>query len=156
MDKPEPILRQMTEADIGAVSALEQQCFSIPWSEGSLRFAVESPLHHAVVLTVSEEVAGFAICAALFEECEIMDIAVAENARRQGYGALLMDELLRFAADAGCTHALLEVRESNLPARALYRKKGFSVYGRRGNYYHRPTEDALLMRWEKEAENASV
>jgi [ribosomal protein S18]-alanine N-acetyltransferase len=40
---------------------------------------------------------------------------------------------------------LLEVRESNLGARRLYEKLGFSQQGRRSNYYHEPEEDALLL-----------
>jgi len=41
---------------------------------------------------------------------------------------------------------LLEVRESNLAARKLYEKLGFSEEGRRSNYYHEPREDAMLLR----------
>jgi ribosomal-protein-alanine N-acetyltransferase len=41
---------------------------------------------------------------------------------------------------------LLEVRESNLPARGLYEKHGFHVHGRRRAYYQRPVEDAVLYR----------
>lgn len=155
MDKPCPILRRMTEGDIEAVEKIERDCFSVPWSVESLRFAVASGVHHTVVLTAEEEVVGFGICAAVFEDCEIMDIAVAENARRKGYGATLLEEMLRFAVNAGCERVLLEVRESNLPAKALYKKKGFAEYGRRRGYYSCPAEDALLMRLDL-AEKASV
>ena len=40
---------------------------------------------------------------------------------------------------------LLEVRESNLPAQNCYAQAGFTVVGRRKNYYELPKEDALLM-----------
>ena len=39
-----------------------------------------------------------------------------------------------------------EVRKSNLAARALYEKLGFSLIGERKNYYKDPTEDACLYR----------
>ena len=39
----------------------------------------------------------------------------------------------------------LEVRESNVPARRLYGKFGFSEAGRRRGFYSDPKEDALLL-----------
>ena len=39
---------------------------------------------------------------------------------------------------------LLEVRESNEPAKNLYIKNGFSPIAVRKNYYTSPREDALL------------
>ena len=39
----------------------------------------------------------------------------------------------------------LEVRQSNIPAVALYERFGFSVDGIRKNYYKNPTENAVLM-----------
>jgi ribosomal-protein-alanine N-acetyltransferase len=46
---------------------------------------------------------------------------------------------------AGAVTVLLEVRESNVAARRLYRKLGFTEHGRRSNYYLQPAEDALLL-----------
>ena len=40
----------------------------------------------------------------------------------------------------------LEVRESNVAARALYASRGFSAVGRRRGYYRHPVEDALVLR----------
>jgi [ribosomal protein S18]-alanine N-acetyltransferase len=37
------------------------------------------------------------------------------------------------------------VRESNTPARTLYRKHGFSDVGIRKDYYEKPSENAILM-----------
>ena len=45
----------------------------------------------------------------------------------------------------GVRSVLLEVRESNLPAQKCYERAGFTVVGRRKNYYELPKEDALLM-----------
>jgi len=41
----------------------------------------------------------------------------------------------------------LEVRASNIPAIALYRRLGFSDAGTRPGYY-RNGDDALLLRWD--------
>ena len=42
-------------------------------------------------------------------------------------------------------HIVLEVRPSNIAARALYNKFGFKTMGIRRNYYIDPVEDALIM-----------
>ena len=39
----------------------------------------------------------------------------------------------------------LEVRESNVHAIEMYEKFGYTVLGRRKNFYRCPVEDALLM-----------
>ncbi len=42
-------------------------------------------------------------------------------------------------------YSVLEVRESNLSAQALYHKYEYEVVGRRKGYYRDNAEDALLM-----------
>jgi ribosomal-protein-alanine N-acetyltransferase len=46
----------------------------------------------------------------------------------------------------GVRSLYLEVRESNVSARALYDSRSFAQVGRRKGYYRSPIEDALLMR----------
>jgi ribosomal-protein-alanine N-acetyltransferase len=58
----------------------------------------------------------------------------------------LIDNVLREARKNGALAILLEVRESNAAARALYAKVGFREEGRRPRYYRDPDEDAVLMR----------
>jgi len=42
-------------------------------------------------------------------------------------------------------HLTLEVRASNAPAQALYRRFGFAPVGVRRNYYEETNEDAIIM-----------
>ncbi len=77
-------------------------------------------------------------------EWEIENVVVAEDFRRHGIGAGLMRSVIaeweKFAGAA----LLLEVRESNAAARALYTKHGLRETGRRRGYYRDPVEDAVL------------
>jgi len=76
------------------------------------------------------------------DEYEILNLAVGAGQRRQGVASRLLGEFL-----SGVTGAVyLEVRESNEAARALYRRWAFSEEGVRRGYYHRPVEDAVVMR----------
>jgi ribosomal protein S18 acetylase RimI-like enzyme len=80
----------------------------------------------------------------LGEEVEVLDVAVAAKHRRQGNARFLLEEFLRLVQEHDTRGVFLEVRESNVPAIALYRKFGFSTSGRRPNYYQQPDEAAIL------------
>ena len=81
----------------------------------------------------------------LGEEAEILDIAVAEKHRRHGNARFLLKKFVELVRQHGIGDVFLEVRESNFPAIALYRKFGFSTSGRRLNYYQHPQEAAILL-----------
>ena len=82
------------------------------------------------------------------QEVEIFDVAVDVRFRRQGIASFLLENVLALAKARGAKQIFLEVRESNAAAITLYRKFGFSVAGRRSNYYRDPAAAALLLRLE--------
>ena len=82
-----------------------------------------------------------------FDDAEIIMIATDPARRREGIGKLLLEDLIKEAQrrKAGCI--FLEVRETNFPARAMYRGAGFTEEGVRRGYYHDPPENAVIMRY---------
>jgi ribosomal-protein-alanine acetyltransferase len=106
------------------------------------------------VLVIEQEgkVSGFVIgheigSHQLGGEWEIENIAVTGSAQRSGLGTRLLGEFLNLVRERGGRAIFLEVRESNLAARALYRKLAFVETGRRKNYYENPPEDALILQF---------
>ena len=93
-------------------------------------------------------VAGYCGIYLAADEGEITNVAVAECFRRRGIAGLLVEQILTESRNRGAARVFLEVRESNFPAIQLYEKHGFQVVGTRRAFYQKPTEDALLMRWE--------
>jgi ribosomal-protein-alanine N-acetyltransferase len=89
---------------------------------------------------------GFLIAHRIDTEWELENLAVALTARRQGVGAHLLDELIADTRAERGSAIILEVRESNHAARALYRKLGFVETGLRKSYYKDPPEAATLCR----------
>ena len=89
---------------------------------------------------------GFLIASHVDPEWELENIVVALTARRSGLGKRLLEGLLAAAAETNSVSVFLEVRESNLAARALYESAGFRLEGQRKLYYTNPSEDALLYR----------
>jgi ribosomal-protein-alanine N-acetyltransferase len=103
-----------------------------------------------VSLVVEQEcgVVGFIVGRQVEFEWEIENVAVTASARRLGLGTRLVGEFLRLARVHGGSAVFLEVRESNLAARALYEKWAFVESGRRRGYYSDPAEDALVLRFD--------
>jgi ribosomal protein S18 acetylase RimI-like enzyme len=93
----------------------------------------------------ADEVAGFLVARRLSSDLEILNFAVESEWRRCGTGAKLLGAALQWAQAFQATHAILEVRASNLGALRFYERHKFEVVGRRPDYYTAPVEDALLL-----------
>lgn len=138
---------QIREKDLEELAALEQEIFPDPWSKKGLEETLGQP--GAVIFGVWEEeiLAGYVIFYYVPDEGEIARIGVARPFRRRGAAGMLFERLLMFCAERGVEKLFLEVRESNAPARAFYRKCGFKENGIRKKFYTNPSEDAILMDW---------
>lgn len=141
----EYIIVPMDRGHIPQIAALERECFSTPWSENMLSDALFDPKASFIVAEDGEGgVLGYAGLQVVLDEGYIDNIAVDPNARRHGVADELLDVFCRFGA-ANLAFLTLEVRASNEPALALYRKHGFEEAGRRKDYYSKPREDAVIM-----------
>ncbi|MFZ0799631.1 MAG: ribosomal protein S18-alanine N-acetyltransferase [Terriglobales bacterium] len=87
---------------------------------------------------------GFVCVKAVANEWEIENVVVAAAFLRRGIANELLRKLIQRAQNEAASAILLEVRESNGPARRLYEKCGFCEVGRRRAYYRNPVEDAIL------------
>lgn len=133
-------------ADLDAIHAIEVASFSDPWSRSGLRDTILGGNATIVVAASGERVLGFAVLLVAADEAEIANVAVATPERRRGIGAALVDHLLEVASTRGAQAVHLEVRESNVAARALYAARQFREVARRRRYYRMPDEDAVVMR----------
>ncbi len=127
------------------IAALEEATFSLPWDEASIRAELENPLALWLVCTENETVLGYVGSQTVFEDADILNVAVRPEARRRGIAAALLRELEPMLTARGAERITLEVRASNAPAIALYRKLGYVQVGLRKNYYEKPREDALIL-----------
>lgn len=141
-------LRAADESDLATICRIERASFADPWSESDfrsmLRFAAGIFLVSAPFSTGS--VKGYVIALAVLDEAEIINLGVDAGSRRMGIGGRLLDEALARVEAKGVVTTFLEVRESNVAARALYGSRGFSEISRRRGYYRTPVEDALVLR----------
>ena len=135
----------MAEAQVGQIAALEAETFSLPWDEASIRRELTNRLSLWLVALEDETVLGYVGSQTVFEETDILNVCTAPAARRQGVAEALMTELEKQLAPKGVEKIALEVRASNEPAIALYKKLGYTRVGLRRGYYEKPREDALVL-----------
>lgn len=144
--------------DIGQISSMEKEFFSVPWSEASIGHYAEAGNTIFVVArsprTVPwefddgvrnvREVAGYAAVFCAADEGNLVSIGVKPQYREMGIARELLDICAEMAAGRGIASIYLEVRESNEAAIGLYEKTGFEKTGKRPRFYRDPEEDALL------------
>ena len=134
----------MEYSEIERVAEIEAECFSMPWS----RQAFEEELHLdtaiCLVAHYNGEVAGFINGRIVLDEFYINNVAVVQSYRGKGIGERLICDLGKYLKNI-VSFITLEVRESNIPAQNLYEKCGYSVVGKRKNFYEKPPENAILM-----------
>lgn len=135
------VVRTGCSEDVPFVFALERAVFSDPWSESAVAAHTENAHLCFYIAEWAGERCGYLLGSLIPPEGEIYRVASLPTMRRRGIGDALCARFLSEAQDA-----YLEVRKSNLAARALYEKLGFSLIGERKNYYKDPTEDACLYR----------
>lgn len=138
------IIRPMTSADLDAVLAIEQASFPAPWKREHFEHEITVAHGFPAVAECDGVVAGYVCLMSLFEEAQILDIAVAPEQRGQGIARPLMEYAIATARAHGAEVLALEVRANNTPAIALYEQYGFIRTGVRSRYYE-GKDDALLM-----------
>lgn len=141
-------ITNMTDAHVAQIAELEKLCFSAPWSESSVASELNNPLSLWLVAIDGAAVAGYIGSQRVDWEADVMNVAVHPDCRRRGIARKLVTALVSALAQNGVTSLTLEVRQSNIPAIALYEQLGFVQVGLRPNYYRNPRENALIMRKE--------
>jgi ribosomal-protein-alanine N-acetyltransferase len=139
-------LAPMKRKHIRAVSRIEQQTSSSPWS--SSLFLSELALRNNRAYTVAQVgslVIGYSGLMFIDDDAHISTLAVDPLWQRHKIATRLLLHNVRLALHNGARHLTLEVRLSNEPAKGLYQRFGFAPAGIRKNYYTEDKEDALVM-----------
>lgn len=143
-------IREMQFDDLEQVMEIEQENFSVPWTEtGFFSFLIREDTLF-LVAQEDEKILGYCGIVMVPDEGDITNVSVDKKRQNQGIGRLLLEELKSRAEKAGVNKIYLEVRAGNRGAVHLYQKAGFVENGLRKNYYEDPVEDAVLMMYTKE------
>ncbi len=144
--KDAPRLVRMQEADLAGVMTIESAIYSHPWTRGNFSDSLRAA-YQCWTWRLGDELVGYFILLVAAGEGHLLNLSVAAVRQRTGHGSALLKEAMRLARGRGAQHIFLEVRPSNLAAKALYGRFGFSEVAVRPNYYpaHAGREDALVL-----------
>jgi ribosomal-protein-alanine N-acetyltransferase len=139
----------MTAPDVDPVVAIEQAIYPHPWTRGNFSDSLTAG-YHCWIVECGGEIAGYTVMAIAAEEAHLLNLSVAGPWQRHGVGRELLAFVLKLARDYSAGRMLLEVRPSNLGARALYAAAGFAGIGVRRGYYPagETREDAIVLQLE--------
>ena len=138
--------------DLPVIVALEQSApQAAHWTSDHYKARIQSQPETACFLVAefgakagSGQLWGFLCARIIAGEWEIENVVVDPGLRHRGIGSQLIESLIVKWKASGASAILLEVRESNVPARGLYERHGFREVGRRASYYQSPEETAVL------------
>ena len=133
-------------SDIEKIVLIEADCHISPWSKKNFLDSISAG-NLFQVLKEDELIIGYYIASFAADECELLNITVNKHFHRQGFGKIIISQLVKNCLERKVSNLFLEVRRSNKNAILLYEKKGFNEVGIRPNYYKTSNgnEDAILM-----------
>lgn len=127
------------------IIAIEKKSFPSPWSARGFEVETEKDISNLWALVKEDNIIGYICFWLLDTEIHIINFAVKTEERKKGIGTILLRKIIDTGVSRGVQTVWLEVRPSNLPARAIYKKFGFIEAGKRVGYYSETGEDAIIM-----------
>jgi ribosomal-protein-alanine N-acetyltransferase len=118
------------------------------WSKRHIAQLIAEKTVLVCVNTNNDEAMACLFFSVVFEQAELLNIAVHSQCKRHGLAMLLIHELKHRLHGQSVTSVFLEVAENNYPALALYKKNRFKQVGVRKAYYLKDNErfDAHILR----------
>ena len=164
---PRISLRDMTRDDVPAVKRVESAAYQDAWparlfekelANGFAQYVVAveetadpppagplTALRRAMFGGTHERIVGFMGVWYMVDQLHLVTIAVDPGQQRRGIGTRLLLEVFDLAMEAELNEIVLEVRESNDRARAMYEAFGFRKAGQLLDYYKDNHETAIVM-----------
>src|SRR6266516_2922560 len=106
--------------DIEAVLVIEQQSFTMPWTDAMFRSELQnertSHMLVARIVQAGSPIVGYVGYRVVLDEMHVILIAVAPAWRQRGIARQMICQAMDQARAAGCRRARLEVRVSTLSA----------------------------------------
>ena len=147
------IIRPASLDDLDAIMEIERNSFLIAWEAAVYRkicskegrvLSSDRGMLFMDVLAKEKKITGYAVWETdtHLRKGHILNLAIIEEERREGYGRLLIRHVQESLRKVGMTSCYLEVRESNSSARSLYETCGYLISDRLTEYYS--DEDAIV------------
>ena len=134
----------LSKENVSEIERLYKDDFSDGWNKNMLNSAFETGRFMALGAHLDGSLVGIITASVGLDDADIESVYVRVEHRRKGIANELLNKIERELISRGIEKVLLEVRESNISARALYAKKGYADISVRKKYYH-DGENAVVM-----------
>ena len=143
-------VRHMKPSDIDAVYSIELAAHRAPWPRDILAECLHAGFDCRVLDSQDGEdvtLVGYVMCRYTENSCHILNLCVAPALQGNGYGQILLQDIIDSPAEAFVYKLVLEVRPSNIIANRLYKKMGFQQVAIKRGYYRdtQSIEDAIIL-----------
>jgi ribosomal-protein-alanine N-acetyltransferase len=140
-------LRNLNLEDLPLLNSIENDAYDFGWSEKNFTDALKAG-YVAKGLINNSILVGYFFWQKAVDECHLLNFTIAKDRQNRGLGKYLLEKLLDVLKKNSFNSIFLEVRPSNNKAIGLYSRFGFSIIGRRRDYYpaKHNREDALVMK----------
>lgn len=138
------ILREISAFDVPAIASIERDCFTLPWLEKDVLDVFNRADFCGLVAQIDGQTVGYLLGLTLFENAEVLRVAVRDDFRGKKIGGSILDHFFELVQARGAQKVFLEVRASNLPALRLYESRAFTR-GRVREKYYENGESAIEM-----------
>lgn len=144
-------VRPMLISDVDAVLAIETTAHRLPWGRQTLHDCVVVGYDCRVLVretSMSSHLVGYIICRRLLHTCHILNLCIANEYQNQGFGKIILSEMLDSLVGSEILEVVLEVRPSNPNAIKLYESFDFQQVEIKEGYYvgAEGIEDALVLK----------
>ncbi|NBX29380.1 ribosomal-protein-alanine N-acetyltransferase [bacterium] len=146
----------MIRRDMPEVLTIEREAFEFPWSDEDFTRCLRQRNCIGMVAEYADSIVAFMIYELHRSRLHILNFAVLRSHRRLGIGTQMLHKLVAKLAPERRNRIGLEVRETNLPAQLFFRSAGFRATSVLKDFYQDTTEDAYLMEFRPESQDASV
>lgn len=145
--KPQWRVETFKEEDLDDIIAIEKTIYEFPWTAGNFRDSLRAGYSCRAYRNPENELVGYGVLMHGVDEAHLLNLSIALPYQRAGHGGRLLEHFIDVARRAKATLVFLEVRPSNLAARALYARHKFKLVGTRRGYYPAAygREDALVL-----------
>ena len=149
------LLRRLNEDDLDRIMEIELAAYPYPWTRGIFADCLRVG-YNCWGLQAAETLIGYCIQSHAARENHLLNLCIAPERQKQGFGSFLLAHAVRTARLQNCFCIFLEVRPSNPDGIELYEKNGFMAIGERPNYYRsgQGKENAIVMRLDLDASQA--
>ena len=149
-------IRWMIRRDMTEALAIENESFEFPWSEDDFVRCLRQRNCIGMVAEMDDRVVGFMIYELHKNRLHVLNFAVAARFRRMGIGSQMLKKLVGKLSQQRRSRIMLEVRETNLAAQLFFRSNSFKAVSVLRSFYDDTPEDAYVMQYRCQEEEADV